>query len=102
MISVDYLIHKALLTVIFAVLSFIWFNIWKKSKPVEIAMLFLGKHSTNIWLCHMFFYVSVFPNFVTIVKYPIFILLLMIIVCVITSYLVLFIQKGINCWRIVK
>lgn len=38
-------------------------------------LLFLGKHSTNIWLIHMFFYLTLFQNLVFCAKYPILILI---------------------------
>lgn len=43
---------------------------------VEKVFLLLGKHSTNIWLVHMFFYLSLFPGFVFAAKYPVLILCL--------------------------
>lgn len=87
-ITVDYLVHKAIFSVTVAVIVFVWFNIWKKTKSVETVLLFLGKHSTNIWLCHMFFYVNVLPGLVSIVRYPVLILLFMILLCTVTSYAV--------------
>lgn len=50
------------------------------------ATLFLGKHSTNIWLVHMFFYSVLFKDFVFIAKYPLLILLLMLAICIVVSY----------------
>lgn len=88
LVTADYIIHKTIFTIIVAVFSFIWFNIWRKAKPIEKIFLFLGKHSTNTWLCHMFFYVIVFPGLVTIVKLPVLMLLFMIVLCVVTSYIV--------------
>jgi len=41
----------------------------------------LGKHSTNIWLAHMFFYLSMFPGLVFRAKYPLLILLFMMTLC---------------------
>lgn len=48
--------------------------------------LFLGKHSTNIWLVHMFFYLVLFKDFIFIAKYPLLILLLMLAICIAVSY----------------
>lgn len=50
------------------------------------ATLFLGKHSTNIWLVHMFFYSVLFKDFVFIAKYPLLILLLMLVIYIVVSY----------------
>lgn len=54
------------------------FHFWKKPKSIEKIFLFVGKHSTNIWLIHMFFYLVLFKGFVYIAKYPVFIYLLMV------------------------
>ena len=39
---------------------FVLFNLWEKGKIAEKIWLFLGKHSTNIWLTHMFFYLYIY------------------------------------------
>lgn len=51
----------------------------------EKSFLLLGKHSTNIWLVHMFFYLNLFKNFVFFAKYPILVLALMLGVCFVSS-----------------
>ena len=71
------------------------FSCWCKPKPLEKAFLFIGKHSTNIWLTHMFFYLVVFKDFVYIAKYPILIYALMIIITLAISVLLQWIQKPI-------
>lgn len=48
---------------------------------VEKCFLVLGKHSTNIWLVHMFFYHRLFPGLVFAAKYPLLILLGMLAIC---------------------
>ena len=52
---------------------------------IEQGFLQLGKHSTNIWLVHMFFYHRLFPGFVFAAKYPVLILLLMLAICFVVS-----------------
>ena len=71
---------------------------------VDRLLLFMGKHSTNIWLVHMFFYFTLFENFVFVAKYPLFVLALMIAVCILTSVLINQISKGVQLWamRVVK
>ena len=69
-----YVIHKAVLASFNAVAVFLIFNLWKKDSVIERAMLFLGKHSTNIWLTHMFFYLFLFPGLVQRLKLPILML----------------------------
>lgn len=50
------------------------------SKPDWVRNVFsmIGKHSTNIWLTHMFFYSCIFEKFVYIAKYPVLIYALML------------------------
>lgn len=55
---------------------------------VKQTFLFLGRHSTNIWLVHMFFYTSLFPGFVFSAKYPILILGLMMALCLASSVVI--------------
>lgn len=86
------LIHKAVIFGIVSVLSFLIFNLLRKSKSVKMIFLFLGKHSTNIWLTHMFFYACLFKGLVIIVRYPLFILLFMLLLCIMTSYVVMGIE----------
>ncbi|MDD7388400.1 MAG: acyltransferase [Lachnospiraceae bacterium] len=89
------LAHKAVFVGIVSVLSFLMFNLLKKSKPVKKVFLFLGKHSTNIWLTHMFFYAYLFKDLVTIVKYPLLMLAFMFLLCIMTSYVVMGIESVI-------
>lgn len=46
------------------------FHFWNKPQLVQKIFLLIGKHSTNIWLTHMFFYSVMFKNLVYIAKYP--------------------------------
>lgn len=50
-------------------------------RRIERGLLLLGKHSTNIWLVHMFFYENLFPGLVFLAKYPVLILALMLSLC---------------------
>lgn len=69
------------------------FHFWEKPRSVERLFMFLGKHSTNIWLVHMFFYATLFYNFVYIVRYPILIFIMMMITTLLTSGIIQKIQK---------
>lgn len=62
-------------------------SLFAVSRPVWLdrVLVFFGKHSTNIWLCHMFFYVGVFEGFVFTAKYPPLITMLMFGVCIAVS-----------------
>lgn len=52
----------------------------------------IGTHSTNMWLTHMFFYSVLFVNFIFIFKYPILIFIAMVAITVLTSALLKKIQ----------
>ena len=80
-------------SVFFATAIIIAFNFWQKPRFVIAIFNFLGEHSTNIWLTHMFFYLHPFDDFVFIAKYPILILLLMLAVTIACSYVLKLINK---------
>ena len=80
-------IHKAVFTLIFAILSFLLFNIWEKGKIAEKVWMFLGDHSTNIWLTHMFFYATLFAGLAQKAKYPLLILGFLLALCIAASYI---------------
>lgn len=77
----------------YAIFYFICFHLWEKGEKTEKFFLFFGTHSTNIWLLHMFFYLYIFKDLVFVVKYPVFIYLLMIGICTGCSYIINFILK---------
>lgn len=54
-------------------------------KVIEMPLCFLGKHSTNIWLIHMFFYMGLFDGLAFIAKYPPFIAIFMFLICIAVS-----------------
>ena len=63
-----------------------WFN---------AVLSYLGKHSTNIWLTHMFFYLTLFPGLVFRARYPVLIVLVMFALCIGVSYVVDIVYKPI-------
>ena len=81
-------IQSAIVAPITGLGTLICFYLWNKPKWIEKTFLFLGKHSTNIWLIHMFFYARLFTNFVFVAKYPILIFALMMSVCIGVSYII--------------
>ena len=89
------LLHKSILTNIFSVLTFILFNIWEKGPVSRNSFMFLGKHSTNIWLTHMFFYMFPFTGLVQKAKYPVIMLAFMLALCVVTSYVEMAAEKAV-------
>ena len=87
------LTKKSVLVSIIDVVVFVVFNLWNKSEGVCHIFEFLGKHSTNIWLTHMFFYLYVFPGLVQKARYPILMLTFILALCITTSYAIILIQK---------
>ena len=87
------LIHKAVFTLIFAIMSFLIFNLWEKGINTKRVWLFLGKHSTNIWLTHMFFYATLFTGLVQTAKLPLLMLVYLLVLCIAISYIELFIEN---------
>lgn len=84
-------IHKAILVPYYAILVFVILNVWKKPKVIVNTLNFLGTHSTNIWLVHMFFYLTLFPGLVQKLQYPVLMVAGMLIICVLVSYVVNFV-----------
>lgn len=91
-----YVIHKSVFTSFNAVLVFFIFNLWKKNVATQNALVFLGKHSTNIWLTHMFFYIHLFSGLVQKTKYPLLMLVFILVLCIGCSYLIMGIQKSLR------
>ncbi len=96
LIIIHAIVQSLIIAPITGLITMICFHIMDKTKWIQQFFLFLGKHSTNIWLIHMFFYLVMFTDFVFIAKYPVFILLFMFLICFATSYIINFINSRIN------
>ena len=68
------------------------FHFWSKPHAVESAFLFFGEHSTNMWLTHMFFFSTLFTDFVYIAKYPLLIFALLLAITIPLSMVLKMIQ----------
>ena len=64
-------------------------------KFADRILLFLGEHSMNVWLIHMFFYLTLFEDLVFCAEYPILILLLMFAICIGISFIIQWIDRWI-------
>ena len=91
-----YLLHKSVLASFNAVAVFLIFNLWQKSSVAVQVFSFFGKHSTNIWLTHMFFYLCLFPSLVQELRYPLLMLLGLLVLSLAASFSVSGIHKGIS------
>ena len=72
------------------------FNLMSNPKWLNNLLNYLGNHSTNLWLTHMFFYMIYFKNIVYGAKYSILIFIWLIVLCLITSYLIKYIKNFIQ------
>lgn len=100
------IVHAVFPNLIFApftALAFIFLFIQLKiPKFLDKALSFLAPHSTNMWLIHMFFYMIYFPEFVYSFKYPILIFLVLVTMCVVSSFVVIFLIRKIEKIRPMK
>lgn len=68
----------------------------KLSKQLSGFLDYMAVHSTNMWLIHMFFYLTFFKDFIYSVKYVIPIYALLVLACLISSYIVKWIESPIK------
>lgn len=80
--------EKAFAMPFYAICVFLIFNSISKNKAFIKIFDFLGTHSTNIWLVHMFFYLTLFTGLVQNLKYPIFIFIGRMVICIAVSYVI--------------
>lgn len=72
------------------------FHFWEKPKFVKKIFLTLGKHSTNLWLTHMFFYSVMFVNLVYIAKYPLLIFAFMLAITLSISFVLQTLERPLK------
>lgn len=72
------------------------FHFWHKPQLVKKAFLLVGRHSTNIWLNHMFFYLVLLENLVYIAKYPLLIFAFMLAIILPLSMLLQLAERPIQ------
>lgn len=79
-------VKSPIISPITGLITIVCFHTMDKPNWICRVALFFGKHSTNIWLIHMFFYLFLFKDFIFIAKYPLLILSLMLAICIVVSY----------------
>lgn len=96
MLVIIHALYESMIIAPFTAITFIcFFNLMNKNIFIEKLLSFFGDHSTNIWLTHMFFYMSIFPEITFAPKYPIIIFVWLLIMCLISSYVINSIYKPI-------
>ncbi|WP_230322502.1 MULTISPECIES: acyltransferase family protein [Bacillus] len=94
MLVIIHSFYESMIIAPFTAIAFIcFFNLMNKSRFIQKVFTFLGDHSTNIWLSHVFFYMSIFPEFTFAPKYPIIIFGWLIVMCLASSYAINSIYK---------
>ena len=93
MIAGHGVVQNEMIQVFTGMVTIVLFNIVKKGKVLDSILLLLGKHSTDIWLTHMFFYSVLFTDLVFIAKYPIAIFAFMMALTIGSSYIINLINK---------
>ncbi|MCR8925001.1 acyltransferase [Priestia megaterium] len=89
MLVVMHAFYESMIIAPFTAISFVClFNLMKKAIFMQRLLTFLGYHSTNLWLTHMFFYISIFPELTFAPRYPILIFLWLIVLCLLSSFVI--------------
>ena len=95
MIVVHGMVQSLFVAVITATVTIILLCVCPLPKRLTSLLCYLGEHSTNIWLVHMFFYAVLFKGFVFCAKYPIPVFLLLLLSSLASSYVIKWISKPI-------
>lgn len=69
----------------------------RQGLPLQGLFSFLGKHSSNIWLTHMFFYMPMYGGIAYRAKYALGVLLLLLILSICASNFILLLQNKTVC-----
>ena len=95
MIVVHGMVQSLFVAVITATVTIILLCVCPLPKRLTSLLCYLGEHSTNIWLVHMFFYSVLFEGFVFCAKYPIPVFLLLLLASLASSYVIKWLSKPI-------
>ena len=80
--------NSALMNLPFSVLIIILFTLLEKPCACTSAATFLGQHSTNVWLCHCFFLNMLLQGQVYALRYPLAILIAVLLLALTASYFI--------------
>ena len=87
---------QSLFVAVFTGVAFIvLFNLIDKPKWLDDLLEYISRHSTNMWLIHMFFYMIYFKELVFAPKYPALIFIWLVILCIAASHVINLIYKPI-------
>ena len=87
---------QSLFVAVFTGVAFIvLFNLIDKPKWLDDLLEYISRHSTNMWLIHMFFYMIYFKKLVFAPKYPTLIFIWLVTLCIATSIIINIMYKPI-------
>jgi surface polysaccharide O-acyltransferase-like enzyme len=95
LVIVHSLYESMIIAPITGILFICFFNLINKSDSLLKILDYISTHSTNLWLTHMFFYMTIFPGLTFAPRYPILIFCWLIILCLFSSYMINLIYKPI-------
>lgn len=90
------IVRSNIISPITGLLTMVCFHLWAKPKAVREFFAYFGKHSTNIWMVHMFFYLSMFSRVIFASRNTIVSLLVLLSLCILTSYAINGIENVID------
>lgn len=67
-----------------------------KTIRIDSILQYIGKHSTNIWLIHSFFVFQYLQEFTYMPRVSVLVLIWTIILCLVCSNFIMFVQIKIN------
>lgn len=88
-------VESAIIAPINAVGFIVFFSLINKSVQVNQILGYLSSHSTNIWLTHMFFYITFFRDLTFMSSNPVIIFIWLMVLCIVTSHVIKFIYNPI-------
>lgn len=91
-------IESSIIAPIIGIVFICLFTLMDKNPIVHKILDFTSNHSTNIWLTHMFFYMTMFPTITYAPKYPLLIFLWLIILCIASSYIIKLFTNPAMIW----
>ena len=84
------IVETAFVSTFIGIVFIILFNLINIPNFLNNILYYLSKHSTNLCLIHMFFYIIYFRNLVFMPKYPVLIFIWLLILYLVSSYIVNF------------
>lgn len=95
MIIVHRIVQNLYVAIFTGIPFIVIFNLLDKPKWLANSFNYIGGHSTNLWLTHMFFYMIYFKQLVYAPKNPILIFIWLVVLCLGTSHFIHWLDRKI-------